>query len=47
MKAETLHLVVSFLIEKPHVYGVIIFVVIGIYILFLAGKVMRSEDSNH
>jgi len=46
MKAETLHLVVSFLIEKPHVYGVIIFIVFAIYILFIAGKVMRSEDNN-
>jgi len=44
MEAETLHKVVTFLCSKPHVFGTIAFVLFCIYILFIAGKVMRQEN---
>jgi len=43
MRAETLHQVTTFLVETPHVFGTIAFFLAGIYILFIAGKLMRSE----
>jgi hypothetical protein len=44
MEAETLHNVVSYLLDKPHVYAVVPVVLFALYLLFLAGKVMRSEE---
>ena len=46
MTAETLHEIVTFLCDKPHVYGTIMFILFCIYILFIAGKIMRHEDDS-
>ncbi len=46
MDAQQLHGIITLLLDKPHVYGTVMFIAVGAYILLIAYKLQKTEDDS-
>lgn len=46
MNIEMIHRVTTLLLDKPHVYGTVMFIAVSVYILLIAYKLQKHKDDS-